>query len=105
MKALLLAFGLAIALALTACGGTKLSAVATTPQAKKAEKKVQSCLSSSNMLTKSGRQGFMSCVAPKGAKKQVESCVQKDLATGKYFTKGERTAVEVKAINCVAAAS
>lgn len=105
VKVFLALAGAALVLGLVACGGSTQLKVANTPQARKAEATVKSCLTKTNWLTKSGRSKFVACIAPKGKKAQVEACARNAVAHGSYFTKSQRVKVEENVINCVVAAS
>lgn len=104
VKVFLALAGASLVLGLVACGGSTQLKVANTPQARKAEALVKSCLGKTNWLTKSGRDKFVTCIAPKGKKVQVEKCARNAIAHGSYFTKGQRARVEEAVINCVVSA-
>jgi hypothetical protein len=89
-----------LALGLAACGGSTMK-LSKDPQVRKAQQIVQSCLSKTGVITKGQRQAFLSCVAPKGDKAKVETCIQNTLAHGSYLTKGQRLATEEKVVTCV----
>ncbi len=107
-----LAVMVVLALAVAACGGkghgdvqSKVSA-ANTPQnqaaTQAAQQQVARCLPKGNLLTNTGRQAIVDCVAPPAQQQALKACVLKAAATEHLATQaGRQRWREVDLPNCL----
>lgn len=106
----ILALLLLSAVMFSACGGTgaiKAAKATQNPQAqadlKKAEAIVKGCITKGNVLSHSGRQAIITCIAPPGKKAQVEACGQKAISNDGFLTKKKRSKLYQDLAVCVEA--
>lgn len=68
--------GVVLAMALTACGGSKLHAAATNPEAKQAEVQAEGIVKSC-VAKGTSKKVLLGCLAPKGHSKELKDCLIK----------------------------